>query len=78
MVPKTTVLYGNLPSKKFFSDNEITREEVIRQANELADKMRQAGHPFILGTECDVLSVKGCHDVILDKVNAFIAPSDPK
>lgn len=72
LVPKTTVLFGNLPSKKFFSDTEITRAEVERQARELIHRMQRTGHPFILGTECDVLSVAGCHDVIVDKVNAFI------
>jgi uroporphyrinogen-III decarboxylase len=72
LVPKTTVLFGNLPSKKFFSDSEITRAEVERQARELIRAMRRAGHPFILGTECDVLSVVGCRQVIVDKVNAFV------
>ena len=72
LVPKTTVLFGNLPSRKFFSDNEITRDEVERQACELVAKMRAAGHPFILGTECDVLSVDGCHDVIMRKVDAML------
>jgi uroporphyrinogen-III decarboxylase len=37
LVPKTTVLFGNLPSKKFFSDNEVTRAEVERQACELIE-----------------------------------------
>jgi uroporphyrinogen-III decarboxylase len=76
-VPKTTVLFGNLPSKKFFSDAEITRAQVQEQARELITRMREVGHPFILGTECDVLSVDGCHDVILDKVAAFLdTPGD--
>jgi uroporphyrinogen-III decarboxylase len=76
-VPKTTVLYGNLPSKKFFSDAEITRAQVQEQARELITRMREVGHPFILGTECDVLSVDGCHDVIAGKVDAFLsAPCD--
>ncbi len=71
-VPKRTVLYGNLPSKKFFSDKEITREQLQQQARELIRKMREAEHPFILGSECDVLSVPGCHDVIKGKVAAFM------
>jgi len=72
LVPKTTVLFGNLPSKKFFSDNEITRAEVERLSCELIRAMCQADHPFILGSECDVLSVPGRHEVILDKVNALL------
>jgi len=72
IVPKTTVLYGNLPSKKFFSDTGITTEEVQRQSRDLIQRMRAAKHPFILGTECDVLSVPGCQDVIKSKVQAFI------
>ena len=77
LVPKTTVLFGNLPSRKFFSDGEITVEEVVRQARELLLRMRQAGHPFILGSECDVLSVPGAHETILRKVEAFLnVPAD--
>lgn len=77
LVPKTTVLFGNLPSKEFFSDAEITREEVERQARELIRRMRAVGHPFILGTECDVLSVAGRHEVIVEKVDAFLnVPAD--
>jgi uroporphyrinogen-III decarboxylase len=72
LVPKRTVLFGNLPSKKFFSDTEITREQVERLASELTRKMRGTGHPFVLGTECDVLSVPGRQDVIEAKVEAFM------
>lgn len=71
-VPAQTVLYGNLPSKKFFSDSEVTEEQVRTQARELLEKMRAAGHPFILGSECDVLSVPGCEATIERKVQAFM------
>ena len=71
-VPKTTVLFGNLPSKKFYSDNEITVEQVRSRARDLMEKMRATGHPFILGSECDVLSVPGCEAVIASKVEAFL------
>jgi hypothetical protein len=33
--------------------------------------MKDVGHPFILGSECDVLSVSGCHQTIYDKVLAL-------
>jgi len=34
--------------------------------------MRATGHPFIMGTECDVLSVPGREDTIKAKVNAMM------
>jgi hypothetical protein len=33
-------------------------------------KMKATGHPFILGSECDVLSVEGCEKAIRTKVAA--------
>lgn len=71
VVPETTVLFGNLPSKKFFNDAEITAEEVRELAANLRLKMRETGHPFILGTECDVLSVEGCEQAIWRKLHAM-------
>jgi uroporphyrinogen-III decarboxylase len=71
-VPKSTVLYGNLPSKKFFSDDMITADQVRQQAGELVRAMRRAGHPFILGTECDTLFVPGCQNTIARKIQAFM------
>ncbi len=72
IVPKRTVLFGNLPSKKFFSDREITVEEVRRRGDELIRRMREVGHPFILGSECDVLSVPGCEETIRRKAMALL------
>ncbi len=72
MVPKTTVLYGNLPSKKFYSDDVISPDQVRAQTKTLLDNMHKTGHPFILGTECDVLSVPGCEKIIRDKVQAML------
>lgn len=71
LIPKTIVLYGNLPSKKFYSDELISVEQVIVRGCELIEKMRLAGHPFILGSECDVLSVPGCHETIVKKAEAI-------
>jgi hypothetical protein len=39
---------------------------------DLVDKMKQSGHPFILGSECDVLSVDGSTATILEKVNLMM------
>jgi uroporphyrinogen-III decarboxylase len=72
MVPKDIVLFGNLPSKKFYSDEDISVDEVRKKAKELIDKMKQAKHPFILGSECDVLFVQGSEKKILAKVDAFM------
>ena len=70
-IPKDTVLYGNLPTKRFYAA-QFSIAEVERMAGELLAKMRAAGHPFILGSECDVLSVPGSEREILGKVDAFI------
>ena len=71
LIPKDTVLYGNLPTKRFYS-KQLTLEEVQRQATELLERMRDCGHPFILGSECDVLSVSGSEAEILSKVDGFM------
>ncbi|HEY3415792.1 MAG TPA: uroporphyrinogen decarboxylase family protein [Armatimonadota bacterium] len=71
LVPKNIVLYGNLPSKQFYSDALITAAQVELKGRELIAKMKEAGHPFILGTECDVLSVPGCEREIMSKVRAI-------
>jgi uroporphyrinogen-III decarboxylase len=71
LVSKTTVLYGNLPSKQFYSDKLVTAARVRELGDELTRRMREAGHPFILGTECDVLSVAGCEETIMAKVQAL-------
>ncbi len=72
LVPKTTVLYGNLPTKRFYSD-DLTVGMVKQMAEETVQRMREVQHPHILGSECDVLSVPGRHDVIAGKVEAFLS-----
>ena len=71
LVSKSTVLYGNLPTKRFYSP-QLTVSDVESLSLELLEKMRATGHPFILGSECDVLSVPGSEEEILAKVNAFM------
>ena len=78
LVPKTTVLYGNLPTKRFYSDALITVKEVQRLAVELIQRMRAVQHPFILGSECDVLSVPGSERTIAAKVAAFLECPDTR
>lgn len=72
IVPEHIVLFGNLPSKRFYSDTDLPVEQVSAMAAELQGKMHATGHPFVLGTECDVLSVPGCHDTIVSKVEAMM------
>ncbi len=71
LISHRTVLYGNLPTKKFYSP-ELTISEVERLTCELLANMRMTGHPFILGSECDILSVPGSEREILAKVEAFL------
>ena len=72
LVSRDIVLYGNLPSKKFYSDAELTVADVQRLSRELLEGMAAANHPFILGSECDVLSVPGCEQTIKSKVRAML------
>jgi uroporphyrinogen-III decarboxylase len=71
IIPDDIVIYGNLPSKKFFSD-EVSVSDVRRMSLELIARMKATRHPYILGTECDVLSVPGCEVVLKSKVMAIV------
>ena len=73
LVPTRTVLFGNLPSKRFYSDSALPVSAVEDQACELVDRMQAINRPFILGSECDVLSVCGCEASILRKIDAFMS-----
>lgn len=72
LLPKTTVLYGNMPTKQFYSDQLMPVDQVRELAADLARRLRGTGHPFILGSECDVLSVPGSEETIKNKVAAFL------
>jgi uroporphyrinogen-III decarboxylase len=71
LVPDNIVLYGNLPSKRFYAQ-DLTVDAVEGMACELLEKMRATGHPYILGSECDVLSVPDVRQAITQKVDAFL------
>jgi uroporphyrinogen-III decarboxylase len=73
LVPANVVMYGNLPSKKFYSDDVITTTQVRDMSRDLLNQMQSTHHPFILGTECDVLSVPGCEHTIMTKVDAMMS-----
>ena len=72
LVPKDVVLYGNLPSKLFYSDGAMPVEEVARRTGDLIARMRASGHPHITGTECDVLFVPGAQETIRRKIGAMM------
>ena len=72
LVPEDVVLYGNLPTKSFYSDGAMPIEEVIRRTDELIVKMNACGHPYIVGSECDVLFVPEAQDAIRRKVDAMM------
>jgi hypothetical protein len=72
LVPKDVVLYGNLPSKSFYSDGAMPIEEVILRTEELVAKMKACGHSYIAGTECDVLFVPNAQETIRKKVEAMM------
>jgi hypothetical protein len=71
LVPRDVVLYGNLPSKSFYSDGAMPLDEVTRRTRELVANMEACGHPHILGSECDVLFVPEAQQSIRAKVDAM-------
>jgi uroporphyrinogen-III decarboxylase len=73
VVPPNVVLFGNLPTKMFYSDSVMPVEEVRRRTRELRDHMSACGHPHILGSECDVLYVKEAAETIREKVHAMLS-----
>ncbi len=72
LVPSDVVLYGNLPTKSFYSDGAMPVDEVLRRTAELIANMKACGHPHILGSECDVLFVPEAREAILAKVDAMM------
>ncbi len=73
LVPRDVVLYGNLPTRSFYSDGAMPVEEVVRRTGELLANMKACGHPHILGSECDVLFVPEARDAIWKKIDAMMA-----
>ena len=72
LVPDDVVLFGNLPTKTFYSDSAMPLEEVVRRTVQLRSAMAACGHPHILGSECDVLHVPDAADTIRRKVHAML------
>lgn len=70
-VPKDTVMYGNLPTKKFYSDEEVPIDAIPGMVGAIEAKLLAAGHPYIIGSECDILSMPGHEKNIMAKVERF-------
>jgi hypothetical protein len=72
VVPKNTVLFGNMPTKLFYSDAVMPLEAVQRLTKDLSAQMAECGHPHILGSECDVLHVPEAAGTIRRKIQAML------
>lgn len=70
-VAKDVVLFGNLPTKKFYSDEDVPLSGIANRVAEIEAKLRPSGHPYIISSECDVLSMPGYEKTIMAKVNAM-------
>jgi uroporphyrinogen-III decarboxylase len=73
LIAKDVVLFGNLPTKNFYSDSVMPVETVARMSLEIVARMKAAGHPHILGSECDVLHVPEAARIIRNKVAVMLA-----
>lgn len=71
LVPKTTVITGNLPSKKFYSDADVPLDGVPALVRAIDASLAPLDHPYLAGSECDILSVPGYERTIMAKVVAF-------
>ena len=78
VVPPDVVLYGNLPTKSFYSDSVMPPEKVASLTAGLLGEMRRTGHPFILGSECDVLDVPESRQTIRRKVEIMMNCRGPE
>lgn len=72
LVPEDVVLYGNLPTRRFYSDGALPPEEVRRLTCELLRRVRATGHAHIPGSECDVLHVPGTSGAIAEKLSILM------
>jgi uroporphyrinogen-III decarboxylase len=73
LVPDDVVLYGNLPTKTFYSDDAMPVSRVQEISRDLLARMTATGRLHILGSECDVLHVPDAAATIRRKVEAMLA-----
>lgn len=72
LVPADVVLFGNLPTKTFYSDGAMPLEKVEELTRSLIGNMRATGHAHIVGSECDVLHVPGAAETIRRKLDLML------
>lgn len=72
LVPPHIVLFGNLPTKTFYSDEVMPVEKVEQLSRDLISRMKATGHPHILGSECDILHVPDAAETIRRKVRSML------
>jgi len=70
-VASDVVIFGNLPTKKFYSDEDVPLSGIADRVAEIEAKLGPSGHPYIISSECDVLSMPGYEKTIMAKVNAM-------
>jgi uroporphyrinogen-III decarboxylase len=75
VIPMDVVLFGNLPTKNFYSDAAVPIERVEEMTRDLIRRMAETGHPYIVGSECDVLFVPDAAATIRAKVDAMLHAS---
>ncbi len=71
VLPAEVVVWGNLPSKRFYSDAEVPLEAVPAMVAEIDQHLKDSGHPYIVSSECDVLAMPGYEQTIMAKVQAL-------
>ena len=64
LVPEHIVLFGNVSTKNLVYIPEAQLKHTI---NDLKEKMSKTGHPFILGSECDIMSIPGYEKLLYDR-----------
>ena len=64
VVPENIILFGNISTKYLTTveDNQFNENIDL-----LLNKMPETGHPYILGSECDILSITGYEKILYDK-----------
>jgi len=70
-VASDVVIFGNLPTKKFYSDEDVPLSGIADRVAEIEAKLGPSNHPYIISSECDVLSMPGYEKTIMAKVNAM-------
>jgi hypothetical protein len=72
LIADDIVLFGNLPTKSFYSDSVMPEEKVACLTRELIARMKETKHPHIVASECDVLYVPEADATIRRKVDVMM------